>query len=68
MILDRKYDEIMERIEVTPEMRRRILDNIQDINLSEKKTSKVIRPRWKQFGTLAACFALRRVRSPKFLA
>lgn len=58
MILDRKYDEIMKRIEVTPEMRRRILDNIQDIDLSEKKTVKVIRPRWKQFGTLAACFAL----------
>ena len=58
MILDRKYDEIMERIEVTPEMRRRILDNLQEIDLSEKKTAKVIRPRWKQFGTLAACFAL----------
>ncbi len=58
MILDRKYDEIMERIEITPEMRRRILDNIQDIDLSEKKTAKVIRPRWKQFGALAACFAL----------
>ena len=39
-------------------MRRRILDNIQDIDLSEKKTAKVIRPRWKQFGALAACFAL----------
>lgn len=56
--MDRKYDEIMERIEVTPEMRRRILDSLQDIDLSEKKTAKVIRPRWKQFGTLAACFAL----------
>ncbi len=58
MILDRKYDEIMAQIEVMPEMRRRILGNIQDMDLSEKKPAKVIRPRWKQFGTLAACFAL----------
>lgn len=57
--MDRKYDEIMERIEVTPEMRRRILSNIQDMDLSEKKPAKVIRfPKWRQLTTLAACFAL----------
>ena len=56
--MDRKYDEIMERIEITPEMRRRILDNIQDIDLSEKKSANVFRPRGKQFGALGAWFAL----------
>ncbi|MGI6028375.1 MAG: hypothetical protein ACOX81_03060 [Candidatus Heteroscillospira sp.] len=57
--MDRKYDEIMEKIEVTPEMRQRILNNIQDMDLSEKKPAKVIRfPRWRQLTTLAACFAL----------
>ncbi len=61
MILDRKYDEIMAQIEVMPEMRRRILGNIQVMDLSVNKPAKVIRPRWKQFGTLAACFALVRV-------
>lgn len=59
MILDRKYDEVMEKIEVTHEMRQRILSNIQDMDLSEKKPAKVIRfPKWRQLTTLAACFAL----------
>lgn len=57
--MDRKYDKVMEKIEVTPEMRQRILSNIQDMDLSEKKPAKVIHfPKWRQLTTLAACFAL----------
>lgn len=57
--MDRKYDEVMEKIEVTPEMRQRILSNIQNMDLPEKKPAKVIRfPKWRQLTTLAACFAL----------
>jgi len=59
MILDRKYDEVMDKIEVTPEMRQRILSNIQNRDLSEKKPAKVIRfPQWRKFAAVAACMAL----------
>ena len=57
--MDRKYDEVMEKIEVTPEMRRRILSNIQEMDLSGKKPAKVIRfPNIRRFAAVAACFAL----------
>ena len=56
MTLNRKYDEAMEHIEITPEMRDRILSNIQNMDLTGNKTPKVIRfPQWKQVATLAAC-------------
>lgn len=57
--MNKKYDEIMEHIEVTPEMRQRILGNIQNMDLTEKKSAKVIQlPQWRRFATLAACLAL----------
>ena len=59
MTLDKKYDEVMEHIEVTPEMRQRILKNIQEVDLTKQKPSKVIPfPRWKQLTTIAACLAI----------
>ena len=57
--MDKKYDEVMEHIEVTPEMQQRILGNIQKMDLNEIKSARVIQiSRWKQFAALAACLAV----------
>lgn len=57
--MNRKYNEAMEHIEVTPEMRSRILSNINNIDFAEKKRTKIVRfPNIKRFATLAACFAV----------
>jgi hypothetical protein len=42
MTLDKKYDEVMEHLEVTSEMRQRILGNIQKIDITANKSAKVI--------------------------
>lgn len=34
--MDRKYDEVMDKIEVTPEMRQRILSSIQNMDYPRK--------------------------------
>lgn len=48
-----KYDEIMDKIAVTDEMRKRILDNI-----AEQKPQNVVRfPHMKRYLSIAACFA-----------
>ena len=59
MTLDHKYDEVMEHIEVTPEMRSRILGNIENMDFAEKKQTKIVRfPNIKRFAMLAACLAV----------
>ena len=40
MTLNRKYNEAMEHIEVTPEMRSRILDNIENMDFAEKEAGR----------------------------
>lgn len=57
MILDSRYDEIMERIEVTPEMRCRILEKLSAAALPEKRErSRVLR--WQRLVAVAACLAI----------
>ena len=57
--MDNKYDEVMEHIEVTSEMRSRILANIENMDFAEKKQTKIVRFRnIKRFATLAACLAV----------
>lgn len=57
--MNKKYDEVMEHIEVTPEMRQRILKNIQQTDLTKQKPAAIVRfPRWKQAAALAACLAV----------
>ena len=57
--MDNKYDEVMEHIEVTPEMRSRILSNINNMDFAEKKQAKIVRfPTAKRFAALAACLAI----------
>lgn len=57
--MDKKYEEVMGRIEVTPEMHQRVLGNLQKIDLAEKKSAKVIAfSHWKRFAALAACLVV----------
>lgn len=50
------YDEIMEKINVTPEMRQRILERISQENIAP---SNVVRfPAWEKYLSAAACLAL----------
>lgn len=49
----------MKHIEVTPEMRSRILGNIENMDFAEKKQAKIVCfPNIKRFATLAACLAV----------
>lgn len=58
MTLDKRYDEVMEYIEVTPEMRQRILENIEQRDLPTAVPRKTVRfPHIRQLVTLAACLA-----------
>lgn len=57
--MSKKYDEVMEHIEVTPEMHQRILANIEQLDLSAPTSKKVIRfPYVKQFAAMTACLAI----------
>ena len=57
MILPEKYEEIMERITVTEEMRRRVLQNVR--SAAAKPAVGAIRlPRWQKYAALAACLAV----------
>ena len=52
----RKYDEIMEHLVVTEEMKQRILSNVNEDSVKKKKTVTFASYQ-KQFG-IAACFAV----------
>lgn len=55
--MKKEYDEIMEHLQVTPQMRQRILEHIEEADLSTPK--KVLRfPALKKALSLAACFIL----------
>ena len=49
-----KYDEVMEKLEVTPEMRARILQNVETQMTEPRKKPN----RLRRFAALAACLAV----------
>lgn len=55
MDLKKAYNEIMEKIELTDDMRHRILDNIQNANLKEPAKITPIHS-FKKYMSIAACF------------
>lgn len=58
MTLKNRYDEVMKNIEVTDEMRDRILNNIDTLDF-EKPPKKVISfPRYKKYLSIAACLVV----------
>lgn len=54
--MEKAYDEIMEKIEVTPEMRRRVLAHIAQEDIALSKTMQL--PVLSKYLAVAACFAL----------
>lgn len=52
-----KYDEIMDKVEVTDEMRERILVNISE-KVSKRKKKVIFFPKWRYLSALAACVAI----------
>ncbi len=59
MTLKKRYDEVMDRIEVTDEMRGRILGNIQKMELEAAPERNVIPfPNLKKYLSVAACFVV----------
>lgn len=57
MTLSEKYGEIMERVTVTEEMRRRILQNLRGAG-SAPRASAIRFPHWRRYAAAAACFAV----------
>ena len=56
---NKRYDEIMDTIQVTEEMRSRILQNIQKAEIKPAEKAKVVRfSSFKKYMALAACFAV----------
>ena len=59
MTLAEKYNEAMNKIELSAEARQRILGNIQDMNLAAPKRGKVVPfPQWRRWAAVAACAAV----------
>lgn len=59
MTLNKRYDAVMEKIEVTDEMRRRILTHIDGMDLEAAPRSNVRRlPAVRRLAALAACLVL----------
>ena len=59
MILNRRYHEIMDRIQITDDMKARILKNVSAADLSRPKASRVVRLRvYRRHFAAAACFAV----------
>lgn len=58
MILGKAYDEIMDKIEVTPEMRERVLRRIREAELTPARPKVLRVPAWKKYLPAAACLAL----------
>ena len=57
--MKRRYDEVMDRVEVTDEMRERILGNLQKTDLTASANSRVMRfPNIRKYLSAAACFAV----------
>lgn len=57
--MNKRYEEIMDKIEVTDEMRSRILQNMKQADIADKTKEKGLRfPSIKKYVSLAACFAV----------
>lgn len=57
--MKKRYDEIMDKIEVTDEMRERILNNLQEVDLTKHTQRKVVQfSSVKKYLSIAACFAI----------
>ena len=53
-----KYNEIMEKLEVTPEMHVRIMKNVEAADLSKSNIVRFPGRNLRKYGSIAACFVL----------
>ena len=58
MTLGKAYDELMDKIEVTPEMRQRVLRRVTSEDIAPAKPKVVSFPKLKKYLSAAACLAL----------
>lgn len=56
--MKRRYNEIMEHIEVTPEMHRRVLERIREKAVTPSSKKVLLFPAWKKVLPVAACLIL----------
>lgn len=57
--MKKRYDEIMDKVEVTDEMRERILSNLQKVDFEHTpQPEKILFPSMKKILPVAACFAV----------
>ncbi|MEK3899283.1 MULTISPECIES: DUF4367 domain-containing protein [unclassified Paenibacillus] len=54
--MENKYNEVMEKIEVTAEMQTRILNHLQQLDWEQKPKKVIHFPNYKRYMTIAACF------------
>lgn len=58
MTLKNRYDEVMKKIEVTDDMRDRILNNISTLNFDKPSKNAVFFPQYKKYLFIASCFVI----------
>ena len=58
MTLGKAYDELMDKIEVTPEMRQRVLRRVTSEDIAPAKPKVMSFPKLKKYLSAAACLAL----------
>lgn len=56
MTLENRYDKVMENIEVTQDMRNRILNNINNLDLNTTSKTVIFFHKYKKYFSIAACF------------
>ena len=53
-----RYDDIMDRVQVTDEMRARVLEKVRQADLSAPKERQRAPAAWRRWGAMAACLAV----------
>ena len=58
MTLKGRYDDIMDRVQVTDEMRARVLEKVRQADLSAPEERQPAPAAWRRWGAMAACLAV----------
>ena len=58
MTLKGRYDELMDRVQMTDEMRARVLEKVRQADLSAPEDRRRAPAAWRRWGAMAACLAV----------
>ena len=58
MTLKGRYDKIMDRVQMTDEMRARVLEKVRQADLSAPEDRRRAPAAWRRWGAMAACLAV----------